>query len=81
MTQSGLNPFMNQVYFYSWTLPTKEVITCVRLNPFMNQVYFYPNAWPARCLKAAPRLNPFMNQVYFYRYAPSGTPGKLVILS
>ena len=36
----GLNPFMNQVYFYA----VKDETLCKPnrcLNPFMNQVYFY----------------------------------------
>ena len=37
---SGLNPFMNQVYFYYPEL--QDALRAVKgLNPFMNQVYFY----------------------------------------
>ena len=38
---TGLNPFMNQVYFYGILEVTRNAARCVRLNPFMNQVYFY----------------------------------------
>ena len=60
-----LNPFMNQVYFYSLSHIESGVrVAC--LNPFMNQVYFYPmlpQTFPSRRFDG---LNPFMNQVYFY---------------
>ena len=35
----GLNPFMNQVYFYK--LARERCGYILGLNPFMNQVYFY----------------------------------------
>ena len=35
----GLNPFMNQVYFYDGVRIIKDL--SFGLNPFMNQVYFY----------------------------------------
>ena len=37
----GLNPFMNQVYFYQNALRTVKALFTECLNPFMNQVYFY----------------------------------------
>ena len=41
-TDVGLNPFMNQVYFYFvFAYVFCVVFRLPRLNPFMNQVYFY----------------------------------------
>ena len=40
-TPSGLNPFMNQVYFYAAGAAVEKVAAKIGLNPFMNQVYFY----------------------------------------
>ena len=63
----GLNPFMNQVYFYIFTKTAKMVDGYNRLNPFMNQVYFYfinLSRINRSCWEGC--LNPFMNQVYFY---------------
>ena len=37
----GLNPFMNQVSFYTYTSSTMCTPHCRSLNPFMNQVSFY----------------------------------------
>ena len=39
----GLNPFMNQVYFYAAGAAVEKVAAKIGLNPFMNQVYFYRN--------------------------------------
>ena len=68
----GLNPFMNQVYFYILQRGYRQVV-CLRLNPFMNQVYFYEFISLLKQDGFTYCLNPFMNQVYFYRdFSPSG---------
>ena len=38
---TGLNPFMNQVYFYFLDGGKERKWDILCLNPFMNQVYFY----------------------------------------
>ena len=64
-TLLGLNPFMNQVYFYAGSIwPTAGWRSS--LNPFMNQVYFYLSNGIEAVSHPRTRLNPFMNQVYFY---------------
>ena len=41
---NGLNPFMNQVYFYTSEYVENVITKKICLNPFMNQVYFYKMA-------------------------------------
>ena len=62
---AGLNPFMNQVYFYRGEART-GARPSPRLNPFMNQVYFYRFLRQFHKRSGTTGLNPFMNQVYFY---------------
>ena len=55
---TGLNPFMNQVYFYARKVARIISSMADGLNPFMNQVYFYrcpPEAAPGAGLRACLR--------------------------
>ena len=65
LCRGSLNPFMNQVYFYTVIDFGKE-LRAACLNPFMNQVYFYTLATATLPAPTPQSLNPFMNQVYFY---------------
>ena len=40
LIRQGLNPFMNQVYFYVAVGALSVLSMKTGLNPFMNQVYF-----------------------------------------
>ena len=64
--QEGLNPFMNQVYFYTaHGLRSHCALRRVLIPLWIRSISTWKRCWwtprPVAC------LNPFMNQVYFYQ--------------
>ena len=66
----GLNPFENQVYFYTTGYFRKRSLFYIGLNPFENQVYFYrcppeaaPGAGLRACLREPRRCEPVLSEI------------------